>query len=163
MVGWECVITSDQTQHVDLTIDQRLTTVAQRWTHAPCMYMYTYWLTHLSVHAHLIDNKSPRPAYTRREPMLFQWWATVCDAVPTLKQHWFTPCVYCEMTTCVLGFINPLTAKLFNLNFHPLELVSRWRDPQLQVSENYSDLTKWRSNIADWCPILSLTCLKGGT
>ena len=30
---------------------------------------------------------------------------------------------------------NPLTAKLFNLNFHLL--VSRWRDPQLQVSENY--------------------------
>ena len=39
---------------------------------------------------------------------------------------------------------NPLAAKLFNLNFHPLEIVSRWRDPQLQVSENYSDLTKWR-------------------
>ena len=31
---------------------------------------------------------------------------------------------------------NPFTAKLFNLNFHPLEAVSRWRDPQLQVSEN---------------------------
>ena len=38
--------------------------------------------------------------------------------------------------------INPLTAKLFNLNFHSLEVVSRWRDPQLQVSENYSDLAK---------------------
>ena len=37
---------------------------------------------------------------------------------------------------------NPLTAKLFNLNFRPLEVVSRCRDPQLQVSENYSDLTK---------------------
>ena len=32
--------------------------------------------------------------------------------------------------------LNPLTAKLFNLNFCPLEVVSRWRDPQLQVSEN---------------------------
>ena len=56
---------------------------------------------------------------------------------------------------------NPLTAKLFNLNFHPLEVVSRRRDPQLQVRENYSDLTKWRSivsNIADSCHILSLTC-----
>ena len=31
---------------------------------------------------------------------------------------------------------NPLTAKLFNWNFHPLEVVSRWRDPQRQVSEN---------------------------
>ena len=39
-------------------------------------------------------------------------------------------------------YINPLPAKLFNLNFHPLEVVSRWRDPQLQVIENYSDLTK---------------------
>ena len=38
--------------------------------------------------------------------------------------------------------VNPLTAKLFNCNFHPLKVVYRWRDPQLQVSENYSDLTK---------------------
>ena len=48
---------------------------------------------------------------------------------PTLKQLW----------------LNPLTARLYNLNFHPLEVVSCWRDPQLQLSENYSDLT----NIAD--------------
>ena len=46
-----------------------------------------------------------------------------------------------------LYIFNLLTAKLFNLNFHPLEVVSRWRDPQLQVSENYSDLTKWRSTL----------------
>ena len=45
--------------------------------------------------------------------------------------------------------LNRLTAKLFNLNFHPLEVVSRRRDPQLQVSENYSDLTQLFSNIAD--------------
>ena len=43
--------------------------------------------------------------------------------------------------------INPLPTKLFNENFHPLEVVSRWRDPQLQVSENYSDLKQWRSTI----------------
>ena len=48
-------------------------------------------------------------------------------------------------------FHNPLTAKLFNLNFHPLEVVSRRRDPQLQVSENYSDLTKWRSTFFKYC------------
>ena len=40
-----------------------------------------------------------------------------------------------------------LTAKLFNWNFHSFEVVSRWRDPQLQASENYADLTKWRSTI----------------
>ena len=42
---------------------------------------------------------------------------------------------------------NPLPTKLFNLNFHPLGVVSRERDPQFQVSENYSDLTKLRSTI----------------
>ena len=51
--------------------------------------------------------------------------------------------------------VNPLTAKLFNLNVHPLEFVSRWRDPQLQVSENYSDLTKWRSTLSKYCWLMS--------
>ena len=51
--------------------------------------------------------------------------------------------------------INPLTAKLFNLNFHSLEVVSRRRDPQLQVSENYSDLTKWRSTLFKSCRLMS--------
>ena len=50
---------------------------------------------------------------------------------------------------------NPLTVKLFNFNFHPLEVVSRWRDPQLQVSENYSDLTKWRSSLFKSCRLMS--------
>ena len=36
--------------------------------------------------------------------------------------------------------LNPLTAKLFNSNFHLLEVVSRWREPQLQVSEKITDL-----------------------
>ena len=49
----------------------------------------------------------------------------------------------------------PLTAKLFNLNFHPLEVVSRWRDPQLQGSANYSDLTKWRSTLLKSCWLMS--------
>ena len=39
--------------------------------------------------------------------------------------------------------VNPLSAKFArNRNFHPLEAVSRWRDPQPQVSENYPELTK---------------------
>ena len=33
------------------------------------------------------------------------------------------------------SYLNPLTAILCNLNFHPLEVVSRWRDPQLQVNK----------------------------
>ena len=43
--------------------------------------------------------------------------------------------------------VNPLTVKLFNLNFHSLEVVFRWRDPQLQVSENYSDVQKVVLNV----------------
>ena len=49
---------------------------------------------------------------------------------------------------------NPLSAKLFNLNFHPLEVVSpqlQVVSPQLQVNENYSDLTKWRSTVLKYC------------
>ena len=38
--------------------------------------------------------------------------------------------------------VSPYSAKLNNLNlnnlnFHPLEVVSRYRDPELQVAENY--------------------------
>ena len=32
--------------------------------------------------------------------------------------------------------INPLNTELFNLNFQSLEVVSRYRDTQLQVTEN---------------------------
>ena len=35
-------------------------------------------------------------------------------------------------------YINPFPAKLNYLNFYPFEVVSRYRDPQLQVAENYS-------------------------
>ena len=38
--------------------------------------------------------------------------------------------------------LNPSHAR-FHWNFHPLEVVSHRRDPQLQMSENYSDLTKF--------------------
>ena len=36
-----------------------------------------------------------------------------------------------------LTSFNPLTAKLSSLNFHSLEIVDRWREPQHQGSENY--------------------------
>ena len=49
-----------------------------------------------------------------------------------------------------------LTAKLFNFNFHPFEVVSRWRDPQLQVSENYPDLTECRPTYIKSFWLLSL-------
>ena len=48
--------------------------------------------------------------------------------------------------------VNPLTAKLFYCNFHPV--VSRCHDPELQVSENYSDLTKLGSTIFKSCSLI---------
>ena len=42
---------------------------------------------------------------------------------------------------------NPYPANQIYLNFHPLEVVSRYRDPQLQVDENYSYLFILRQNI----------------
>ena len=70
---------------------------------------------------------------------------------------WLNSYIVPDLMVCIKIFrrSNPLTAKLFNLNFHSLEVVSRWRDPQLQVSENYSDLTKWRSTVFKYCWLMS--------
>ena len=39
--------------------------------------------------------------------------------------------------TQTIFHINPLLARLSYLYFHPLEVVSRYRDTQLQVGENH--------------------------
>ena len=44
-------------------------------------------------------------------------------------------------------FINPYPAKLIYLNFRQIKVVSRYRDPQLQVAENYSYLFNLKPNI----------------
>ena len=43
--------------------------------------------------------------------------------------------------------INPYPANVIYLNFHPREVVSHYRDPQLQVDENYSFLFNLSTNI----------------
>ena len=43
---------------------------------------------------------------------------------------------------------SPLLVRSSNLNFQPLEVVSRYRDPQLQVDENYPYLFHLRTNIS---------------
>ena len=49
-------------------------------------------------------------------------------------------------------YLNALHAKLFYFNFHPLEVVSRYRDPHFQVGENYSYLFNLRPNFYKyWC------------
>ena len=44
---------------------------------------------------------------------------------------------------CHFCSFNPSPTKLINLNFQALEVVSRYRDPQPQVLENYSYLLNW--------------------
>ena len=41
--------------------------------------------------------------------------------------------IYCRI------HVNPWSTEIFNLNFKSLEVVSRYRDPQLQVTENLCD------------------------
>ena len=43
--------------------------------------------------------------------------------------------------------VNSYPAKLIYFNFQPLEVVSRYRDPQLQASENYLYLFNLGTNI----------------
>ena len=51
-----------------------------------------------------------------------------------------------------LVFVKPFPAKLIYIHFQSLEVVSRYRDPQLQVTENDSYLFDFRSSICkSWC------------
>ena len=52
----------------------------------------------------MISNlKNPLPI-KHSNLMLFQCWATVCDAGPTLKQHWFNvSCLRCCQVYVVTG------------------------------------------------------------
>ena len=55
-----------------------------------------------------------------------------------------------------LLFFNLFNRQIIKSDIHPLEVVFRWRDPQLQASENYSDLTKWGSiNVFKYCWLMS--------
>ena len=48
--------------------------------------------------------------------------------------------------------VDPQSAKLNNLNFHPLEFVDRYRNPQIQAGENYSYLFNLRPHSCkSWC------------
>ena len=50
------------------------------------------------------------------------------------------------------GGVNHCSAKLIYLSVYPLDVVSRYRDPQLRVRENYSYLLNSRSLLCkSWC------------
>ena len=72
--------------------------------------------------------------------------------------HWYN-----DMSSLLL---NPLTAKLFNLNFTHLKLCLadaihnfKW----VKIIQIWQNRVQLFLNIAVWFHILSLTCLKGGT
>ena len=61
---------------------------------------------------------------------------------------WYT--VY--VLVSLIFYFNPYPAKLIYLNFHPLEVVARYRDPQLQVVENELYLFNLSTDIfKSWC------------
>ena len=55
-----------------------------------------------------------------------------------------------SMPSLLKNDINTYPAKVNNLNFQPLEVVSRYRDPQLQVAENYSCLFNLSTKICKY-------------
>ena len=59
----------------------------------------------------------------------------------------FMNCNEIALRAFFLPLFNPLPAKSSYINFHPPEVVSRHRDPQLQVGEKYSYLFNLRPNI----------------
>ena len=92
---------------------------------------------------------------------MLTWWSTPCHLQGSIRLqplgHTQLQKVYTNSLLHSASSLNPLTAQVFNLSFHPLEVVCRWRDPQLQVSENCLHLTtggQLFSNLADWCLVL---------
>ena len=59
----------------------------------------------------------------------------------TLAQHWSSVGSMSRVCWEAIDRFNPYPAKLIYLNFQPLEVVSRYRDPQTQVVENYQTFT----------------------
>ena len=78
--------------------------------------LHNYWFRHIP---------SPPPIASEFDTMI-----DVPSENPQI-QGW-SPASSCNYTM----LINPLPTKLSNFSFHPLEVVSRYRDPQLQVGEN---------------------------
>ena len=57
-----------------------------------------------------------------------------------------------DKKSTILLSITPYATKLIYLNFQPLKVVSRYRDPQLQVAKNDSYLFNLSTNIRkSWC------------
>ena len=59
---------------------------------------------------------------------------------------------FTEIFQCYMQVrVNPYSAEVIYLNFQAIEVVSRCRDPQPQVLENYSYVFILRPNIYKFC------------
>ena len=78
------------------------------------------------------------------------WFAATYNSLPVCLIHVIYNLIMCVLYTD----LSRLTRCVILLNFHPLEVVSRYRDPQLQVGVNDSYLLKLKPNICkSWCLI----------
>ena len=112
----------------------------------------------------------PFPCHNSTRPHLciLNCWKCLVAAINLVNKFCFwreRDVAHWQRVVCHRYLFNPLTVKFFNLNFHSLEVASRWRDPQkwvkiIQIWQNGGELF---SNLAGWCHILSLTYLKCGT
>ena len=70
----------------------------------------------------------------------------IADTIQLIILLWKTV-GFLDFISISINPIYPLLTKLSDLYLHPLEVVSRYRDPQLQVGVNYSYLFSLRSKI----------------
>ena len=71
-------------------------------------------------------------------------WAVLASKLKTCNQGYKNPWGTSMVQPMLLS---PLQSYNKHLNYHPVEVVSRYRDPQLQLDENYSILLNLRRNI----------------
>ena len=71
-----------------------------------------------------------------KRPRLYRFFLQISEKLPLvgfLVQYWLFEAIAIQM-------VNPCTAKFNILNFQLLKVVSRYRDPQPEVVENFSYL-----------------------
>ena len=91
--------------------------------------------------------------HSKYETEMTLYWYNVGPPSSSMAQHRVITVVFGGPTNAraVVGQIcyghNPYPAKFIYLNCHSLEVVSRYRDPQLQVAEHYSYLFNFNTNI----------------
>ena len=62
---------------------------------------------------------------------------TISEVVLIICKQSFITLIHFFTFKLIHFTFNPFPAKFIYLNFHPVEVVSRYRNPQLQVGENY--------------------------